>query len=232
MKRKAFLIYLISLVFFSACQKEEAYVGISNPLKDIDGNQYKTVTIGNQTWMGENLRTTRYNDGTPIPNVTDDDEWIELNTPAYCWYLNWEAEYKLVYGAYYNGYVIETEKVCPTGWHVPTLQEWKTLYNTVEDDRFLHNPKVGEALKSIGGWENGCNGVDEYRFSAIGSGLREPNGKFVYRGTHTYFWSSSTCNRCCSGYFTPLFYCNRDIELDWPFGLYLGTGSVIRCIKD
>ena len=98
----------------------------TNSLKDIDGNLYKTVTIGSQVWMKENLRTTRYNDGLAIPLVTDYDSWAALTTPAYCWYNN-DSKNKEVYGALYNYYTIDTKKLCPEGWYVPADSDWTEL---------------------------------------------------------------------------------------------------------
>ena len=94
---------------------------------DIDGNVYHTVTIGTQVWMVENLKTTKYNDGTAIPLVTDNTAWGALTTPGYCWYNNDSATYKNTYGALYNWYAVNTGKLAPTGWHVPTDSEWTVL---------------------------------------------------------------------------------------------------------
>jgi len=95
---------------------------------DIDGNVYHTVIIGTQIWMVENLKTTKYNDGTSIANVTDNVEWIGLTSPAYCWYNNYTS-YKTQFGALYNWYAVNTGKLAPTGWHVPSHAEWTTLTN-------------------------------------------------------------------------------------------------------
>jgi len=97
---------------------------------DIDGNIYHTVAIGTQVWMVENLKTTRYNDGMAIPNVTDSATWEALTTPAYRWYKNDADTYKND-GAYYNWYVIGTGKLCPSGWHVPSEPEWNVLMNFI-----------------------------------------------------------------------------------------------------
>ncbi len=94
---------------------------------DIDGNVYNAVTIGTQVWMVENLKTTKYNDGNAISNVTDDAEWHSLTTDAYCWYDNNPSTYKADYGAMYNWYAVKTGKLCPTGWHVPLDAEWTIL---------------------------------------------------------------------------------------------------------
>jgi len=96
-------------------------------ITDIDGNYYTTVTIGTQVWMVENLKTTKYNDGTGIPLVTDNTVWCNLSTPGYCWYNNDETTYKNPYGALYNWHTVHTGKLCPSGWHVPTDSEWITL---------------------------------------------------------------------------------------------------------
>ncbi|MBN2174881.1 MAG: fibrobacter succinogenes major paralogous domain-containing protein [Bacteroidales bacterium] len=96
-------------------------------VQDIDGNVYKTVTIDAQVWMAGNLKTTRYNDGTAIPFVTNDTTWSEVVTPAYCWYDNDTLTNKNTYGALYNWYTVSTAKLCPTGWHIPSDTEWTVL---------------------------------------------------------------------------------------------------------
>lgn len=98
-------------------------------LSDVDDNLYKTIVIGTQTWMAENLKTTKYNDGTPIPNVTADSIWDKLTSPAYCWLFYDESSFRDMYGAIYNFYTVTTGKLCPTGWHVSTLADWDTLAN-------------------------------------------------------------------------------------------------------
>ena len=100
-------------------------------ITDIEGNIYKTIQIGSQTWMAENLKTTMYNDGTQIPNVTNNSLWITLKTGAYRWYDNDRSTYKNLYGALYNWYTVKTRKLCPTGWHVPSDEDWKQLEMTL-----------------------------------------------------------------------------------------------------
>jgi len=94
---------------------------------DYDGNNYKTTKIGNQVWMKESLKTTKYNDGTSIPLVTEPTTWSNLTTPGYCWYNNDQATYKATYGALYNWFTVNTGKLCSTNWHVPSDTEWTTL---------------------------------------------------------------------------------------------------------
>ncbi len=113
-------------------------------LSDIEGNTYKTIEIGNQTWMAENLKTSKYNDGTDIPNIISQQEWINLTTPGYCWYLNNESKYKATYGGLYNWYTVKTGKLCPTGWHVPNLEDWATLFSYLGGDEIA----VGKTRES------------------------------------------------------------------------------------
>ena len=94
---------------------------------DIDGNTYKTIQIGTQTWMAENLKTTRYNNGSQVPNVTWWVEWLALKTAAYKWYRDKSNIYKNSFGALYNHYAVNTGNLCPAGWHVPTDMEWQKL---------------------------------------------------------------------------------------------------------
>lgn len=106
---------------------ESEFVG-QTFIADADGNTYKIIKIGDQVWTAENLRTTRYNDGTEIPLVTDYTAWTNLTTPAYAWTNN-DIGNKSVYGALYNWFAVKTCKLCPSGWHVPTDAEWTILEN-------------------------------------------------------------------------------------------------------
>jgi len=96
-------------------------------VSDADGNTYNTVTIGTQTWLKENLKTTKYKDSTSIPNAIDTASW-NRTLPAYCWYNNDALSYKALRGGLYNWYAVNTGKLCPTGWHVPSDSEWTTIY--------------------------------------------------------------------------------------------------------
>jgi uncharacterized protein (TIGR02145 family) len=155
----------------------------SGTVTDTEGNIYNTVTIGTQTWMKENLKTTKYNDGTAIPLVTNG--WGTY-TPAYCWYVNDAATYKATYGALYNWYTVNTGKLCPDGWHVPSDAEWTTLIN------FLVG--YGGKLKETGTahWLSPNTGAtNETGFTALPGGYRYFNGSFSYVGSNGYWWSST-----------------------------------------
>ncbi|MBN2275562.1 MAG: T9SS type A sorting domain-containing protein [Bacteroidales bacterium] len=116
---------------------------LTTRVQDAEGNLYSTVKIGNQVWMGENLRTTLYRNHEAIPLVTGNTAWTNLTTPAYCWYDNDDAN--KIYGALYNWYTVNTGNLCPAGWHVPTDEEMTTLIN------YLGAPYIaGGKLKEAG----------------------------------------------------------------------------------
>lgn len=157
-------------------------------VKDQDGNNYKTVRIGNQIWMAENLRTTKYNDGTSIPMVVDKNAWIVLSTPAYCWYNN-DTIFKNSYGALYNGFTINTNKLCPSGWHVSTDAEWTALV-----ERLGGENSAGGKLKESGtiNWSDpNLGATNESGFSALPGGTRYTNGLFFSNKTAGYWWTTS-----------------------------------------
>ena len=171
------------------------YIGLTGlqaqTVKDIDGNVYKTVTIGKQVWMAENLKTTKYNDGTSIPLVTDSTAWKALKTPAYSWYNN-DIANKEIYGALYNWYAVKTNKLCPSGWHVPNDAEWTTLTTYLGDVNVS-----GGKLKETGTthWKSPNTGANNSSgFTALSGGYRFFNGTFFYSGYLGYWWCSEEYN--------------------------------------
>jgi len=191
---------------------------------DIDGNTYKTIKIGTQTWMVENLRTTKYNDGTAIPNVTDNDQWANLTTGAYCWYDN-NTENKNKYGALYNWYAVDTKKLAPEGWHVPTDAEWTTLINYLGGES-----TAGGKMKATTGWNSPNTGASNSSgFSAFPSGYRyASNGTFYYAGSGGDWWSRAADGSSDAWY--------RYLDYDSAeAGRYNGNrrnGFAVRCLKD
>ena len=137
--------------------------------------------------MAENHKTTRYNDGTAIPLVTEDAAWSTLNTPGYCWYNNDKETSGDIYGAMYNWYVVNTDKLCPEGWHVPTDAEWTTLTN------FLGGESIaGGKLKAAGTtYWNGPNtgATNEVGFTALPGGFGD--SQFPQIGNLGYWWTST-----------------------------------------
>ena len=149
MKNKIWVCPLILMglviILTNSCNKDD-----NNPVSitDKDGNVYTSVTIGTQVWMKENLKTTKYNDGTAIPLVTDGAAWESLTTPGYCWYNNDAATYKATYGALYNRYTANSGKLCPAGWHVPADSEWTTLTDYLINNGYGYGGSGSEIAKS------------------------------------------------------------------------------------
>lgn len=163
---------------------------ISNgPVSDVDGNTYSTVTIGTQVWMKENLKTTKYNDGTAIPNVTNNATWTGLTTGAYCWYNN-DISYKNPYGALYNWYTVNAGKLCPTGWHVPSDAEWTTLATYLGGESVAGGKLMETGTSHWISPNTGAN--NETGFSALPGGDRDGGiGMFSFIG-YTGNWFSYT----------------------------------------
>jgi uncharacterized protein (TIGR02145 family) len=165
-------------------------------IADVEGNLYSTVTIGSQVWMAENLKSTKYNNNTPIPNVPDNTAWINLTTPGYCWFAN-DIKYKDTYGALYNWFTVNTGILCPAGWHVPTDAEYKTLelYLGLPSDQLdgweWRGTDQGTQMKTTTGWDNGGNGTNSSGFSAVAGGYRYgATGAFNANGILTYWWTA------------------------------------------
>lgn len=189
-------------------------VNAQNTMMDFDGNEYKTVKIGEQEWMSENLKTTRYNDGAGISLVTDSLDWIKLTTPGYSFLHNNEALYKNLYGALYNYYAVNTGKLCPAGWHIPSKDEWQVLLDYLSAKGYNYDGttvsnKVAIALSEYDGWQYstgmGCVGNDDYKdlhnrsgFSAKPAGFRFPMtpilGSFLYVTIRAAWWASDLFN--------------------------------------
>jgi uncharacterized protein (TIGR02145 family) len=209
------VILLIFLVH--SCKKED-----DNSIKDGDGNIYTSVKIGTQLWLSENLKTTKYNDGTAIPNVTNADDWFGLTTPSYCWYNNDASTYKNSYGALYNWYAVNTGKLCPEGWHVSTGADWTTLITYLGDEN-----AAGGKLKESGTihWNAPNTGsTNESGFTALPGGYRDYNGVFSLIRNSGYWWSTTTGSTY------------RFIDYNTS---YLGQGMndsnyaySVRCVKD
>jgi len=154
-------------------------------LTDIEGNVYVAVPIGSQVWMVDNLKVTKYKDGTPIPYVTNTDDLASLTTGAYTWFNNDEATVKDTYGALYNWYSVSSGNLCPTGWHAPSDAEWATLIN------FLGGESVaGGKLKAIGTSHWNAPNTDasnDSGFTALPAGYLFDNGNYNSLGNITHW---------------------------------------------
>ena len=152
---------------------------------DVEGNAYPTIKIGQQEWMVENLKTATYNDGTPIPNVADMSAWLNLTSDAYSWYDN-DIVNKDRYGGLYNWYAVNTKKLCPTGWAMPSSGNWAALANNLGGDTVSGGrmKEVGTAL-----WQAPNTGAtNQSGFSARPAGLRNLPGSFIQKGQTAIWW--------------------------------------------
>jgi len=188
----------------SATRTFELFAGLACPesptVMDIDGNVYRTVQIGSQCWMAENLKTTRNNDGTVISHVTDNTAWTQLNSGAWCNYEN-NSGYDATYGKLYNWYAAANPNICPQGWHVPTDAEWQVLEAALGMSAgslgltgFRGDAQnVGGKIKATILWNAPNTGAtNESGFSGLPGGNRNINdGSFLLLGNYGFWWSAS-----------------------------------------
>jgi uncharacterized protein (TIGR02145 family) len=212
------LVYFLSLSFVYA-----------QTISDIDGNIYKTIKIGDQLWMAENLKTTQFSDGKIIPQVQNDEIWESLKTPGYSWFNN-DITYKNTYGALYNSYAINTGKLCPEGWNVPSETEWTELITFLDSDGTAgSNLKVqGSEHWQLPEWATPKDSATNMTgFSALPAGTRDfqsseaESMSFDGIGVHTIYGSSVG-----SGIYLNV---NSDISRSWTTK---NAGISIRCIKN
>ena len=229
-------IFIVSRVFVAAREKELAK-------KYMSAASYRTVKIGSQVWMAENLKTTLFNDGTPIPLVKDDKEWENLTTPGYCWYENTRGKYIEPYGALYNWFAVNTGKLCPVGWHVPSDAEWTTLTRFLGDsipwiesgDSVIIVPEVsGIKLKEAGNlhWQvmDTIHSTDEFGFTALPGGSRFKHGLFFDIEKDARWWSSTEYEYDKGdGHNREMFFDQNGVT---DIHQYKQFGMSVRCIRD
>jgi uncharacterized protein (TIGR02145 family) len=210
-------------------------VAFVTSIDDVEGNIYKTVIIGSQVWLAENLKTTTYNDNSAIPNETSDSQWMILTTPAYCWYDNDGATYKNIAGAIYNWYAINTGKLCPADWHVATDDDFKTLEmylgmsHNQADSVYWRGTDQGTQMKSTTGWSLSGNGTNSSGFNAEPYGYRfYEDGVFYDYGTTCSFLTATEHStetvifRNLNSSYTTVF--RKDAPKN--------AGKYVRCVKD
>lgn len=194
-------------------------------VRDIDGNIYTTVEIGLQTWMAENLKTTSYKDGQPIPRIMDDAVWQSDEKGAYCHYNN-EFSNKYLYGALYNWHAVHTGLLCPDGWHVPADIEWTILADFLDGEI-----GAGGKLKEAGTthWDSPNSGAtNETGFTALPGGSRHSANGFYYLGSDGYWWTSTESPGNLA-FYRYLFSGDQNMRT------YEGgqkDGYSVRCVKD
>ena len=202
-------------------------------VSDVDGNTYKTIKIGSQTWMAENLRTSRYNDGSPITFIGPADKWFVTGQAEYCWYNDDKTRFGDTYGAIYNWYAVNSYKLCPAGWHVPEDSEWKILID------YLGGPlDIGIKIKETGGihWLNpDSKTTNESGFTALPSGYRNFDGSYKvqpplssWKGTEAYWWTSTQAYYQGSFYMAMYAGSNALLKGSWRFEM----GHSVRCVMN
>jgi uncharacterized protein (TIGR02145 family) len=190
-----------------------------------DGRKYKTVVLGKQLWMAENLNATKFRNGEPIPHARSDQEWIsagKYKQPAWCYYDNEWINGKN-YGRLYNWHaVIDLRTLAPAGWHIPSDSEWTQL------TQFLGGTEIaGQKMKSNCGWPETSDTTHNCGFSGIAIGYRLPIGKFVAKRDGSYWWSSRISGIHAIGRgLAP--YTNKVLTFDY----LQESGLWIRCVKD
>ena len=208
-------------------------ITFSTQLTDIEGNIYNTVIIGSQVWMAQNLTTTTFRNSSAIPNIPDASGWIAATTPAYCWYNN-DIATKNPYGAMYNWFAVNTGNLCPTGWHVPTddefvvLEEYLGLDPAHAYDWTWRGTNQGDQMKNTTGWNASGNGTNTSGFSVLPGGYRYGlTGTFNDLGNLIYFWTSTEVDATTSLY-RRLDYNQTGI---YRSGVLKQGGKHVRCLK-
>jgi len=214
-------ILFLFIFILGACQNKE-----TQTLKDIDGNIYRTVKIGNQVWMAENLKVTRYKNGDVIPNISVNSDWKYAQTGALCDYKN-DTLNVAAYGKLYNWFAVnDSRNIAPEGWHIPTEAELDTLINFLKGDTIAAG-KLKETGNSHWLTEN-RKSDDITGFSARPGGYRFADGAFHTKGSNGYWWLRNSSYEMYA--FTPRLYkLFADITRDEQYKNY---GFYVRCIKD
>ncbi len=208
---------------------------------DADGNEYHEIQIGNQVWMVENLKTTKFKDGTMIPQITDGTAWGALTTPAFCYYNN-ILENKDKYGALYNWNTVNTGKLAPDGWHVPTDAEWDTLQNYFiangyNWDNTTTGNKIAKSLVAKTDWNTytgaGAIGSELTNknlsgFSALWGGCRYSGGGFDLQSLSGHWWSATEYG-ASSAWYRYLTFSSDSLHRDNNNKRY---GYSVRLVKD
>jgi len=193
---------------------------------DKDGNVYKTVTIGSQVWLAENLKTTRYDNGDQIATTSMDI--TGENTPKYQWAFGDDETIASVYGRLYTWHAAtDSRNICPTGWHVPTDQEWEVLKSYLGGDSI-----AGSKLKEAGTshWQTPNSGTtNEVGFTALPGGYRNYLGSFVSLQVSSYLWSSSPNPNPGWSWGQRMYYNDATLLRG---GYYKQAGASVRCLRD
>jgi uncharacterized protein (TIGR02145 family) len=223
-----FLMGLV-LIFSYGCKKSSSNNDLSPApggvtVTDVEGNVYPVVTIGTQTWMAANLKTTKYRNGNPIPLVADSVQWSVLTTSGYC-DVNNNAAMVSVFGRFYNWYAVtDSNNIAPLGWHVPTEADWTTL------STFLGTGPGGK-LKGTGTkyWYNpNAGATNSTGFNGLPGGDRSNTGTFHYMGTYGCFWCTTPYSDTEGWEYILSTNSTSLLKMNFSKGL----GLSVRCVKD
>jgi uncharacterized protein (TIGR02145 family) len=220
---KISICLLIVLAVFSnnSCKEDNE---VPSSVTDIDGNVYNIVTIGSQVWMKENLKTTKYTNGDPIPNVSDGTQWNNLTEDAFCYYDN-NVSSANTYGLLYNWYAVsDSRKICPEGWRVPDKNDWNELVSFLGGE-----DGAADKLKEKGTahWAApNTSASDKYGFTALPGGYRLET--FNPPGYYAIWWSATPEDLQDAFIFT-LIANNSKTYIE---SQYKKAGHAVRCIKE
>ena len=242
--RTRFFLFVFIIAYASSCKKNDAIIlnsfskevvsGASGTtirkkygkMTDIDGNVYKTIQIGKQIWMADNLRVTKYRNGNPIQQVENNQVWENLDFGAWSYYSN-VSEVDLTYGKLYNWFSVNDARgLAPKGWHIPTSIEVVRLVEFLGGDT-----EAGGLMKETGTtyWASPNEGAtNSSGFSARPAGKREFNGDFINQNREAGFWTSTLNNSFSAN----IFYLGYDTKSIYLSPYYMTAGFSIRCIKD
>lgn len=231
--KTSFFLLLLSVLFVihgcenpGASNKTINREEIVSPLKDVDGNVYKTVNIGGRVWMAENLKVTKYRNGDPIPHVSDEAEWSKVSLGAYCNYSN-DTSVASIYGRLYNWHAINDKRnIAPEGWHIPTPEELRSLMSHLGGDTIAGGKMKVEGISH---WLYPNAGAsNESGFSALPGGYRFGKGSYHTLGSNAYWWTTQNSYEIYS-WKSLLHEGFADVRRDYG---YTNFGLAVRCVKD
>jgi uncharacterized protein (TIGR02145 family) len=220
MMMKGYILLLSGLAFI-------VFTNQAQTVTDYDGNGYDTLTIGTQVWLKQNLRTTHFDDGTYIPFVTDSMEWTHIESMARCYYHNDSTAYDTLYGALYNGYIMNYDKnICPVGWHISTNEEWQKV------EIFLGGTdNAGGKMKEAGTdhWTAPNTGAtNSSGFTGLPGGMRDLLSVYVAMGENGLWWTTSAYD-ASTFWSTYLWYMYSGVDHNPTPKNY---GLSIRCVRN
>jgi uncharacterized protein (TIGR02145 family) len=241
--KPGYLPYRLAITNQAATGLEVRLLASAGIFKDADGNEYQTVKIGNQTWLAEHLRTTKYVDGSAIPRIQDKAGWANRATPAFCSYNGMADTDSLKrFGMLYNWHAINSKKLAPEGWHMPSGAEWMTLQNWLianggNFDGTSSGNKVGKAMAGMTDWATaakaGAVGNDQAKnnksgFGGVPTGFRDQGGNFTSMGSRCIMHATDTKENTF-GYFADIDAASETLRYsdDW-----MSMGFLVRLIKN